>query len=173
MTSKNEWTGATIVLALIGQGAAIVWAVSGMVKDIEANTIDVRARMEAVLAEGTDPVEGLRQSAPVLLEMLLGEKAIALNRAAASDPTGQLGQALAAGGREQVFPLLQQLFGAAIREGQLQPPKAGEIGTLFMHLLVGDMQVRRVIGTMPEPSAQTVARQAACAMDQLEALCTR
>ncbi len=139
---------------------------------VEANTIDVRARMEAVLAEGTDPVEGLRQSAPVLLEMLLGEKAIALNRAAASDPTGQLGQALAAGGRERVFPLLQQLFGAAIRQGQLQPPKAGEIGTLFMHLLVGDMQVRRVIGTMPEPSAQTVARQAACAMDQLEALCT-
>jgi hypothetical protein len=42
MTSKNEWTGAAIVLTLVGQGAAIVWAVSGMVKDIEANTIDVQ-----------------------------------------------------------------------------------------------------------------------------------
>ena len=51
MTSKNEWTGATIVLALVGQGAAIVWAVSGMVKDIEANGIDVMrmsSRMAAV-----------------------------------------------------------------------------------------------------------------------------
>lgn len=42
MTTKNEWTGAAIVLTLVGQGAAIVWAVSGMVKDIEANTIDVQ-----------------------------------------------------------------------------------------------------------------------------------
>jgi hypothetical protein len=51
MTTKNEWTGATIVLALVGQGAAIVWAVSGMVKDIEANTVDVQrmsSRMGAV-----------------------------------------------------------------------------------------------------------------------------
>jgi len=51
MTTKNEWTGATIVLALVGQGAAIVWAVSGMVKDIEANTVDVQrmsSRMAAV-----------------------------------------------------------------------------------------------------------------------------
>ena len=51
MTSKNEWTGATIVLALVGQGAAIVWAVSGMVKDIEANSSDVQrmsSRMAAV-----------------------------------------------------------------------------------------------------------------------------
>lgn len=138
---------------------------------VQANTLDVRARLDEVLLEGADPVKGLRQVAPVLLEMLLGEKAIALNRAAASDPTGQLGQALATGGREQVFPLLQQLLSAAIRQGALQQPKAGEIGTLFMHLLVGDLQVRRVIGTMPAPSAETVARQAACAMDQLETLC--
>ena len=51
MTSKNEWTGATIALALVGQGAAIVWAVSGMVKDIEANSSDVQrmsSRMAAV-----------------------------------------------------------------------------------------------------------------------------
>lgn len=50
MTSKNEWTGAAIVLTLVGQGAAIVWAVSGMVKDIEANTIDVQ-RMSSRMSE--------------------------------------------------------------------------------------------------------------------------
>ena len=50
MTVKSEWTGATIVLALIGQGAAIVWAVSGMVKDIEANTLDVQ-RMSSRMSE--------------------------------------------------------------------------------------------------------------------------
>lgn len=51
MTSnKNEWTGAAIVLALIGQGAAIVWSVSGMVKDIEANTVDIQ-RMSSRMSE--------------------------------------------------------------------------------------------------------------------------
>ena len=50
MTSKNEWTGAAIVLTLVGQGAAIVWAVSGMVKDIEANTVDVQ-RMSSRMSE--------------------------------------------------------------------------------------------------------------------------
>jgi len=51
MSKHNEWTGAAIVLTLVGQGAAIVWAVSGMVKDIEANTVDVQrmsSRMGAV-----------------------------------------------------------------------------------------------------------------------------
>ena len=50
MTIRNEWTGAAIVLALIGQGAAIVWSVSGMVKDIEANTVDIQ-RMSSRMAE--------------------------------------------------------------------------------------------------------------------------
>lgn len=138
---------------------------------VRANTLEVRARLEAALKMADDPMAGLRQVAPVLLEMLLGDRAIALNRAAASDPSGQLGQALATGGREEVFPLLQQLLSAAIRQGALHQPRVGEIGTLFMHLLVGDLQVRRVIGTLPAPSAETVARQATCAMDQLEMLC--
>jgi len=47
---QNEWTGAAIVLALIGQGAAIVWSVSGMVKDIEANTVDIQ-RMSSRMSE--------------------------------------------------------------------------------------------------------------------------
>ena len=50
MTVKSEWTGAAIVLALVGQGAAIVWSVSGMVKDIEANTVDIQ-RMSSRMSE--------------------------------------------------------------------------------------------------------------------------
>jgi len=47
---QNDWASAAIVLTLVGQGAAIVWAVSGMVKDIESNTIDVQ-RMSSRMAE--------------------------------------------------------------------------------------------------------------------------
>lgn len=138
---------------------------------VEANTIEVRAQLEHALSDGADPLAALREIAPVLLAMLLDDKAVMLNRAAASDVSGRLGQALAAGGREQVFPLIQKLLAAAVQQGYLAPPAVGEIGTLFMHLLVGDLQIRRVIGTMPAPSENTVRRQAACAMDQLVALC--
>jgi len=37
----TEWNTATVVLALVGQGAAIVWAVSGLVKDVESNASDI------------------------------------------------------------------------------------------------------------------------------------
>ena len=44
----SEWNGATVVLALIGQGAAIVWAVSGLVKDVESNASDISAMTSRV-----------------------------------------------------------------------------------------------------------------------------
>ena len=59
MKTKNEWTGATIVLALVGQGAAIVWAVSGMVKDIEAGIVWVNSYEDGDM---TQPFGGYKQS---------------------------------------------------------------------------------------------------------------
>ena len=44
----TEWNTATVVLALVGQGAAIVWAVSGLVKDVESNASDIAAMTSRV-----------------------------------------------------------------------------------------------------------------------------
>jgi len=44
----QEWNTATVVLALVGQGAAIVWAVSGLVKDVESNASDIAAMTSRV-----------------------------------------------------------------------------------------------------------------------------
>ena len=41
-----NWTVVTIVGALLAQGAAVVWAVSGMVSDIQYNRSDI-AEIEA------------------------------------------------------------------------------------------------------------------------------
>lgn len=138
---------------------------------VRANAAAIREVLEAKIDADASPLDGLRQVAPSLLMMLLGNRAIALNRAAASDPTGALGRALATGGRQEVFPLLQRLLADAVQKGLLAAPQHGEIGTLFIHLLVGDQQVRRVIGTLAAPSQETVNRQATCAMAQLEKLC--
>ncbi len=59
----------------------------------------------------------------------MSERAIALNRAAAADTSGELGKALAKGGRETVLPMI-------------------EAAELYINLLVGGVQVRRLISVI-------------------------
>ncbi|GLQ28725.1 TetR/AcrR family transcriptional regulator [Sulfitobacter pacificus] len=139
---------------------------------VRANAAQVRAQLTEAAEGQADPLTRLAKLAPVLLGMLLGPRAIALNRAAATDPTGALGRLLAKGGREDVLPLIRALLSQAISEGQLKLPQNGDIGGVFMHLLVGDQQIRRVIGTMAAPTEDEVAENAKVALAQFTALCT-
>jgi len=50
-----NWTVVTIVGALLAQGAAIVWAVSGMVSDIQYNRSDI-SEMENNTARLADDI---------------------------------------------------------------------------------------------------------------------
>ena len=138
---------------------------------IRANAAEVQDALTELTDRKAPPLEVLRRIAPVLLGMLLGDRAIALNRAAASDPTGALGKAIAKGGRETVLPLLQKIMTDAVNAGTLVPPADGNIASLFMHLLVGDQQLRRIIGTIAAPSSRAVEAQAQTAMAQFTALC--
>ncbi|WP_244271860.1 TetR/AcrR family transcriptional regulator C-terminal domain-containing protein [Pseudovibrio denitrificans] len=93
--------------------------------------------------------------------MLLSPRAVALNRAAAADAevSGELGQALAEAGRDRVFPLLVQLLEKLKAEDYLAFDHVGEAAELYVALLVGDMQIRRVTGVLAEPSAEDVQRR--------------
>lgn len=138
---------------------------------VRANAMVVSEAIGTLAKEDVAPLQMLTQLAPVLLGLLTGERAIALNRAAASDASGALGGAIDAGGRSEVLPVLQQLMARAVAQGELRPPEQGELGPLFMHLLVGDRQIRRVIGTLPPPTPAEVQAQAAVAMAQFRGLC--
>lgn len=124
-----------------------------MVRD---NAAEVKAMLEAEMSSGGSPIDALRTIAPVLLSMLLGERAILLNRAAASDPSGELGAAIAKGGRDSVQPLI-----AAVIEGIETEftPQGMSKADLFLGLLIGDAQIRRILGVMPAlPEDQIQAR---------------
>jgi len=69
---------------------------------IERNLSDVRAVLEPDSQCADDPLETLQILGPKLLELLLSPRAIALNRAAAADASGALGQALARGGAKRL-----------------------------------------------------------------------
>ena len=138
---------------------------------VRRNAADVGTALEAAARDQVPALDVLAEVAPALLGMLLGERAILLNRAAASDPSGELGRLLAESGRETVLPLISNVLEDAVAGGSLQPPPDGGLAPLFMRLLVGDQQVRRVIGVLPEPSTEEVARQASQAIAQLQRLC--
>ncbi|UUP19234.1 TetR/AcrR family transcriptional regulator [Nitratireductor thuwali] len=139
---------------------------------VERNASETQARLEAALSSGADPMSALEEIAPILLSMLLGEKAIALNRAAAADESGELGKTIAAAGRDRVFPLIERLIGRAIADGMLAAPSAHTATEWFLSLLIGDRQIRRAIGAIPPPSGSEAESCAADAVAAFRKLCS-
>ncbi len=138
---------------------------------VRSNANRVRDRLDQASSSGTSPLDTLVDVSEVLLEMLLSDEAILLNRAAASDPTGHLGGLLSQAGRQEVLPLVGRLLKDLLDTDVIGAPEGAELGPLFIRLLVGDQQIRRVIGALPPPSAEDVKRQAALAVAQLQKLC--
>ncbi|WP_299416426.1 TetR/AcrR family transcriptional regulator [uncultured Sulfitobacter sp.] len=123
---------------------------TAMVADNAAAT---QTALTQALKTDAPPLQTLERVAPMLLEMLLGERAILLNRVAAADPTGGLGRAIAAGGRDTVLPMISQLLERAGADR--------EAVEIYMAQLIGDQQIRRVIGVMNVPSADLIKQRCA------------
>lgn len=125
----------------------------------EANAESIRTRLDAAL-DGGAPMAALAEIAVPLLAMLTGPRAVALNRAAAADASGELGAAIAQGGRSTVLPRVAAIIAAAMEARQVvaADPEAG--AELFLRLLIGDWQIRRVTGAMEPPGAAQLAVRA-------------
>lgn len=119
---------------------------------VTRNAAEVKRHLEAELETDHDALSILSTLGPKLLDLLTGDRAVALNRAAAADSSGELGATLSKAGRDSVFPLLERVMLRAKTEGQLKFEKAGETVGLYLDLLIGDLQIRRVIGRQPRPT---------------------
>ena len=136
---------------------------------VRENAARTRQVLVAALEADADAWTALANVAPVFLHMILGDRAILLNRAAAPDASGALGAALSAGGREEVMPLMVQLMQRICTTG-------GDAKTAtewFLGLLVGDLQIRRVIGQLGAPSGPEIAGRCAMALQALRVLLER
>ncbi|WP_346895466.1 TetR/AcrR family transcriptional regulator [uncultured Roseibium sp.] len=134
---------------------------------VEDNAAETRRLLGEALKGQDDPRAALERVAPVFLAMLLGDKAVLLNRAAAADPTGKLGAAISAGGRGQVMPLLDQLMQRICADTGIP---SSEASGWFLGLLIGDLQVRRIIHDCPAPSPEEIecrCKKALQAFDRL------
>ncbi|MEM9581553.1 MAG: TetR/AcrR family transcriptional regulator [Pseudomonadota bacterium] len=119
---------------------------------IANNAAHLKATLETALNEDQDPVQTLKSLAPLLLGTLTSARVIALNRAAAADETGTLGAAIAQGGRDTIAPLIASVITQAIERGQVAAPSPRIATEWYIALVIGDAQIRRVTGAVPEPS---------------------
>ncbi len=119
---------------------------------VTRNAEEVKELLESELETDHDALSILGTLGPKLLNLLTGDRAVALNRAAAADSSGELGATLSKAGREAVFPLLEQVLLRARDEGALNFDNSAEAVALYLDLLIGDQQIRRVIGRLPQPS---------------------
>lgn len=134
---------------------------------VEGNARDARAILEKALGERRDPLEALARLGPALLALVTGERAVMLNRAAAGDvsDTGTLGRAIAEGGRDTIAPLLRDLLYRARQDGLLACDDPAEAAEIYFHLLIGDLQIRRVIGAYGDLPQQEIERRSRRAFD--------
>lgn len=133
---------------------------------VRSNAASIEALLSDALAKEADPQKTLQKLGPLLLDLLLGERAVAINRAAAADVAegGALGKALAESGRERVLPLICQVLLQARAAGFLDVQDVKEAAEAYLGLLLGDLPVRRIIGVAAQPSKAEQAARAEAAL---------
>jgi AcrR family transcriptional regulator len=136
---------------------------------VTRNADRVASVLRQAAAQDRAPLDVLEEFGPLLLDTLLGERAVALNRAAAADASGTLGQTLAEAGRDTVQPLIVAVMERAIRQRVISGP-AEAACDLYLSLLLGDWQIRRVVARVPVPSVDMRAARANRAIQGLRAL---
>lgn len=129
-------------------------------------------RVDAALApslqrDTEDPTPVLRAFAVELQRLLLGGRAVVINRAAiseaASDPT--FGRILAAMRRETILPKLERYMERQRERGHLDFTDAGTAADAFVGLTMGDQQLRRLLGVMEMPDPGQIEARAERAVD--------
>ena len=120
---------------------------------VRHNASVVNADLTAALQSDRPPEEVLPQLGRGLVRLLLGERSVAINRAAIAEATTspELGETLAAAGRGTTGPLIRQYLAAQQDRGRLTFPSVEEAFEVFLGLLLRDRQVRVLLGVLPTP----------------------
>jgi AcrR family transcriptional regulator len=130
-------------------------------------------RVDALIApnlerDGDDPSEILRGFALELQRLLLGERAVVINRAAISEATSDptFAQILATQGRDSVVPKLVRYLEGQRERGRLDFEEAGVAIDALIGLAIGDQQVRRLLGVLPMPGPEQIEARAERTVEQ-------
>ena len=134
---------------------------------VETNAANIKAQLLKDIDEDAEPMAAIRSIGPVLLKLLLSDRAIALNCAAASDASGALGKALVEAGRDDILPLIAKLFERAQRDGHFTSFDLPDLCSFYVDLLIGDQQIRRAIGALKQPTTAEIENRAEASFQRL------
>jgi AcrR family transcriptional regulator len=116
-----------------------------------------------------DPAATLTAFATNLLKLLLGERSVALNRAAIAEPGGELAPVLLAQGRHRTGPIVEDYLARLAAGGHLRVDDPAEAFRLLYGLVIQDLQIRVLLGE-PPPAPDALAEQARVAVERFLAL---
>jgi AcrR family transcriptional regulator len=136
---------------------------------IERNAGRTNRAVVGALAVDGDHVEVLTEVARGLVDLLLSEPALALNRAAITSP--ELARTLLAHGRHTTGPIVERFLARLAAEGVLIIDDPADAFQLFYGLVIQDLQIRALLGEAPLPPARR-ARHARRAVERFLALTT-
>jgi len=135
---------------------------------IRANASQVDAALTAALEQSAPPQDALGAFGRELLALLLSEPALTINRAAISEAASipAFGKILAAAGRDAVAPKLILYLDQQKQLGTLSFTDAEDAAETLISLLLGDLQVRRLLGVVPKPDRTWIETRATRAVAQ-------
>jgi AcrR family transcriptional regulator len=112
--------------------------------------------------DADDPIVVLRAFAVELQRLLLGERAVVINRAAISEATSDptFARILATQGRDSVVPRLVRYLEGQRELGRLEFEEAVSAIDTIIGLAIGDQQVRRLLGVLPMPEPEQIEARA-------------
>lgn len=132
---------------------------------ISRNAAVVQQVMADQLGRDAPLEEALTAFGEALLSLLVGESAVALNRAAiaeaASDPA--LAKTLVTAGRQATLPAFTTYLDGQAAQDNLKMTSSAEAAEDFLGLLLGDLQVRRLLGVQRKPGKAQIAARARAA----------
>ena len=137
---------------------------------VVANAADAKAELEAALTEGGDDWDRLRRLGFVLLTTLLNDKTVLLHRAAAADQSCELGWVMAESGRDTITATIQSLIEKATSQSGTVARDSSYATEMFFGILLGDLQIRRIIGVIPLPDGRVIEDRSEFAVSAIRSL---
>lgn len=133
---------------------------------IRRNADTVRTVLEVHLDGNAPMEEALGDVGRALAGLLLGDSAVAINRAAISEARSEpvLARILVQTGREATLPFFVRYLEKCRERDLVDIDDPLEAAESFLGLLLGDMQVRRLLGVVDAPDADAIEDRATAAV---------
>ncbi len=131
---------------------------------IQHNAMHMNAELKFLLNEQTLPLDQqLIRFGTKFLTLITSDQAIAINQIAIATmkSNNNLAQLLYQHGRQANLPLLNSLLKNAEHTQKLKQTLPENAGEIFIGLLLGDLQSRRLLGIEPAPDHIYIAQRAA------------